>query len=97
MIRDSNGTSYPLFLLIEAPLSALESDGRTKQALGDSAVYMKTKIKHTVRFEQAAVLLDQDIQFLLFNFRVELRERSSRTSQEEAILNIACLKRKCLT
>lgn len=68
-ICDSSGAHYPLYLLIEAPLST-EADPRNNRALGDSALYMQAKIKQTVRFEQGVVLLDQDIQYLLFNFRV---------------------------
>ena len=57
---------------------------------------VKLKTKHIIRFEQGLILLDQNIQYLIFNFRGQLYKTSSRTLYGNTILNIESLKRDCL-
>ena len=71
-IHDSSGVNYPLYLLIEPPLLAGEQEIRKSQLDASLAIKYKLKTVHVIRFEQAVVLLDQNIQFLLFNFRHQL-------------------------
>ena len=57
---------------------------------------VKLKTKHIIRFEQGLILLDQNIQYLIFNFRGQLYNTSTRTLHGNTILNIDGLKRDCL-
>ena len=42
------------------------------------------------------MLLDQNIQYLLFNFRQPLHEQPSRTSDDDCLLNVDRLMRNCV-
>jgi len=59
-IHDSNGMRFPLFLLTEAPADhrSLEKSKADESGL---ATRVKLKTLHLIRFEQAVVLLDQDV------------------------------------
>ena len=54
-------------------------------------------MQHVIRFEQGVVLLDQNIQYLRFNFRSKLYEQPSRTEQDNTLLNIEGLYSECIT
>ena len=77
-IKDSNGCSYPLYLLTEAPLSTRGDQLKQSRQAVEEANRVKLKIKNVILFEQAIILLDQNIQYLLFNFRYKLEKQPVR-------------------
>ena len=68
-IFDSSNVLYPLYLLIEAPLSPSDLETQKQKLERQVATKIKLRTIHQIRFEQAIILLDQNIQYLLFNFR----------------------------
>ena len=100
-IHDSSNVRYPLYLLTEAQAQASyhpEQKWKDSSTDGNVSLAIKVKLKtlHVIRFEQAVVLLDQNIQYLLFNFRQPLHEQPSRTSEEDCLLNVDRLMRNCV-
>ena len=60
-ILDSSSLAYPLYLLIEAPLSVSDLQAQKPKLEQQIATKLKLRIKHQIRFEQGVVLLDKNI------------------------------------
>ena len=53
-IRDSNGCEYPLYLLIEPPLTQQSNQVTKSQQVSQdalNAIYLEKKTKHLIQFE----------------------------------------------
>ena len=85
VIHTTDGQVYPLYLLIEPP-ERQDDEGKLPPETGAGK---REKIKHMIMFEQGVVLLDKNIQYLLFISRHPLVESDgARLETGNTILNL---------